>query len=186
MVSDSLRSGSGSKRKYVLILVLMEYGLWHRHDAYFTNYWGCLNPCSNGIWSLTWLCHLWSPPARRLNPCSNGIWSLTGQSMTATSGELVLILVLMEYGLWPCRTRPSAHVSASLNPCSNGIWSLTGTKWPVWNISSSLNPCSNGIWSLTRSVSEKVVELPCLNPCSNGIWSLTGKPVLFFVLRRKS
>ena len=38
----------------------------------------CLNPCSNGIWSLT----LQGVPSygdvsNGLNPCSNGIWSLT-------------------------------------------------------------------------------------------------------------
>ena len=36
-----------------------------------------LNPCSNGIWSLT--NGELKPPNRlsSLNPCSNGIWSLT-------------------------------------------------------------------------------------------------------------
>ena len=38
--------------KSVLILVLMEYGLWHKvvMIPYREN---GLNPCSNGIWSLT-------------------------------------------------------------------------------------------------------------------------------------
>ena len=35
-----------------------------------------------------------------LNPCSNGIWSLTQASAKDTEAEAqVLILVLMEYGL---------------------------------------------------------------------------------------
>ena len=34
-----------------------------------------------------------------LNPCSNGIWSLTSQSESDTLMDSVLILVLMEYGL---------------------------------------------------------------------------------------
>ena len=39
------------------------------------------------------------PALPRLNPCSNGIWSLTvGAVWTARHGR-VLILVLMEYGL---------------------------------------------------------------------------------------
>ena len=59
-----------------------------------------LNPCSNGIWSLTdkevSMLGIWLG----LNPCSNGIWSLTeGWQLVRISGLLVLILVLMEYGL---------------------------------------------------------------------------------------
>ena len=35
-----------------------------------------------------------------LNPCSNGIWSLTTKKVTlALAARAVLILVLMEYGL---------------------------------------------------------------------------------------
>ena len=59
-----------------------------------------LNPCSNGIWSLTPAGTHWCP-AVCLNPCSNGIWSLT------------LISELYR------------KLEVSLNPCSNGIWSLT-------------------------------------------------------------
>ena len=36
-----------------------------------------LNPCSNGIWSLTKQSGTDRDEAVRLNPCSNGIWSLT-------------------------------------------------------------------------------------------------------------
>ena len=36
---------------------------------------------------------------RGLNPCSNGIWSLTGAVIVLIPSYLVLILVLMEYGL---------------------------------------------------------------------------------------
>jgi len=35
-----------------------------------------------------------------LNPCSNGIWSLTEVRMVFKTEISVLILVLMEYGLW--------------------------------------------------------------------------------------
>ena len=35
----------------------------------------------------------------RLNPCSNGIWSLTEEVKALGLDKLVLILVLMEYGL---------------------------------------------------------------------------------------
>ena len=36
-----------------------------------------LNPCSNGIWSLTIELPIKNFLLRSLNPCSNGIWSLT-------------------------------------------------------------------------------------------------------------
>ena len=36
-----------------------------------------LNPCSNGIWSLTQVSYLNGEYNMSLNPCSNGIWSLT-------------------------------------------------------------------------------------------------------------
>ena len=39
----------------------------------------CLNPCSNGIWSLTEDAGDLVPETGSLNPCSNGIWSLTGR-----------------------------------------------------------------------------------------------------------
>ena len=58
-----------------------------------------LNPCSNGIWSLTVKAHRLYRCQFRLNPCSNGIWSLTESSMSLNIDWAVLILVLMEYGL---------------------------------------------------------------------------------------
>ena len=61
----------------------------------------CLNPCSNGIWSLTCVCVRACVRAYGLNPCSNGIWSLTLAGQPAGNGQ------------------------NRLNPCSNGIWSLT-------------------------------------------------------------
>ena len=36
-----------------------------------------LNPCSNGIWSLTEHLIISMNNGEGLNPCSNGIWSLT-------------------------------------------------------------------------------------------------------------
>ena len=36
-----------------------------------------LNPCSNGIWSLTDVLLPLRLRLSSLNPCSNGIWSLT-------------------------------------------------------------------------------------------------------------
>ena len=61
-----------------------------------------LNPCSNGIWSLTFaVTRPQSDSCPSLNPCSNGIWSLTQFGVDRTFLRLCL------------------------NPCSNGIWSLT-------------------------------------------------------------
>ena len=58
-----------------------------------------LNPCSNGIWSLTRDEMAKYISRNSLNPCSNGIWSLTKGSTQFRPGPIVLILVLMEYGL---------------------------------------------------------------------------------------
>ena len=40
-----------------------------------------LNPCSNGIWSLTQQVADETKSQKCLNPCSNGIWSLTIDSL---------------------------------------------------------------------------------------------------------
>ena len=64
----------------VLILVLMEYALWHQRTRR-NLIQRCLNPCSNGICSLAG--ELDNPsvnPQQGLNPCSNGICSLAKMS----------------------------------------------------------------------------------------------------------
>ena len=60
-----------------------------------------LNPCSNGICSLTWAeVHRKSWKMPSLNPCSNGICSLTEDRINTYLKSIeVLILVLMEYAL---------------------------------------------------------------------------------------
>ena len=61
----------------VLILVLVEYGLW-------ASKWTELSALQSG-----------------LNPCFSGIWSVRLlRFMASASVEAVLILVLVEYGLW--------------------------------------------------------------------------------------
>ena len=111
----------------VLILVLMEYALWPKQSLKNSSVFHRLNPCSNGICSLT------SSAQRKLQYNSR-----------------VLILVLMEYALWQQQAISGMLVQMSLNPCSNGICSLTvwkGVGQPIrWR---RLNPCSNGICSLT-------------------------------------
>ena len=108
-----------------------------------------LNPCSNGIWSLTRRRNRGRLPDKGLNPCSNGIWSLTLALLCLHPWPWVLILVLMEYGLWRTHLYRTGAWVYRLNPCSNGIWSLTRITWPSNLRFSRLNPCSNGIWSLT-------------------------------------
>ena len=149
MVSDDEDDYWDAIADNVLILVLMEYGLW-RHGTFqgqrvdlvlilvLMEYglWPGLHESSQGWFSC-------------LNPCSNGIWSLTRVEIPWRAWDSVLILVLMEYGLW--------HQ-----------WSA------CWSVRSGLNPCSNGIWSLTRLDKVKPLLTYRLNPCSNGIWSLTG------------
>ena len=87
----------------VLILVLMEYALWPgTAGVYLGKVDKGLNPCSNGICSLTWrgvqgICKT----KFCLNPCSNGICSLTtAWEISCYTQGCVLILVLMEYALW--------------------------------------------------------------------------------------
>ena len=75
MVSDAAFLIDG-KIIIVLILVLMEYGLRLALEVF-----------SGRI-------------QHRLNPCSNGIWSLTRPGyFNEIMNRVVLILVLMEYGL---------------------------------------------------------------------------------------
>ena len=104
MVSDWPPNPIRSNTPMVLILVLMEYGLWHWRR-------------------LCWLLR------QSLNPCSNGIWSLTIRDKKVRNLLTVLILVLMEYGLWHMKAKVYLLESYCLNPCSNGIWSLTLPSW---------------------------------------------------------
>ena len=112
--------------EYVLILVLMEYGLWAaKHYKKQKQIAKSLNPCFNGIWSLR-RCRRWiEKGTESLNPCFNGIWSLRAGLKPAFIFLYVLILVLMEYGLWVRWPKlRMAERPWSLNPCFNGIWSL--------------------------------------------------------------
>ena len=87
-----------------------------------------LNPCSNGICSLTkWRMSIRGHSSSCLNPCSNGICSLTRDRVHSLwAFSKVLILVLMEYALWHLSQDDNyLYFVKSLNPCSNGICSLT-------------------------------------------------------------
>ena len=86
---------------FVLILVLMEYGLWHSDEESMFLYRLVLILVlmEYGLWQAAHLDD--EEAAASLNPCSNGIWSLTeAPEPKKAAAETVLILVLMEYGLW--------------------------------------------------------------------------------------
>jgi len=156
----------------VLILVLMADGLWVICTRQRYLPW-CLNPCSNGRWSLRRFAVRKRHTASCLNPCSNGRWSL--RPLTCALGR---------------------DFKTGLNPCSNGRWSLRPLGTKVRIAHDGLNPCSNGRWSLSHEkignnkldaavlilvlmadglweqVRSTSLVRWCLNPCSNGRWSL--------------
>ena len=102
MVSDTHACVNKTLPDTVLILVLMEYGLWPRKEAP----WGL----SSTVLILVLMEYgLWPEPKD-----AKGMRELA-----------VLILVLMEYGLWLNINEFNHVVVTGLNPCSNGIWSLT-------------------------------------------------------------
>ena len=78
MVCDPTHRATCRCSAWVLILILLEYGLrpwWKHHEAFAKC---CLNPYSIGIWSAT-----------KAEP-------------RAAQGWRVLILILLEYGLRHC------------------------------------------------------------------------------------
>ena len=86
----------------VLILVLMEYGLWHSKAD-------CEDSSRSRVLILVLM--------------EYGLWRVS--ALSTAEIPIVLILVLMEYGLWLAGAARTAASVTSLNPCSNGIWSLT-------------------------------------------------------------
>ena len=111
----------------VLILVLVEDGLWWQRQNRLRSYLRVLILVlvEDGLWQLlavlSWLLIC-------LNPCFSGRWSLTFvtscKRVQSTEVLTVLILVLVEDGLWP---KPKVHWlnHSCLNPCFSGRWSLT-------------------------------------------------------------
>ena len=96
------KSGYGESRSvWVLILVLMEYALWDLLDPLSLNYIPVLILVlmEYALWEIllrTPLC--WT---MGLNPCFNGICSMSiVRHVDAHGTTIVLILVLMEYALW--------------------------------------------------------------------------------------
>ena len=114
-------------KAFVLILVLMEYGLWRMKSPNFRAIIRVLILVlmEYGLWPV----RRWLTASKRLslNPCSNGIWSLTDERRLPVRCVKVLILVLMEYGLWQY---PSLHHLFDrqvliLVLMEYGLWQLT-------------------------------------------------------------
>ena len=155
----------------------MEYGLWLVASGFKVEPIPSLNPCSNGIWSLTEKFDAAITICQSLNACSNGIWSLTRLLWRQPGLRIVLILVLMEYGLWLSLIRVDRLFSGVLILVlmEYGLWRFGEERPPQG--SESLNPCSNGIWSLTclgitgRAQTYKVLILVLME---YGLWRLVS------------
>ena len=103
----------------------------------------------------------------------DGLWHLWQKPMQKTI-VCVLILVLMEDGLWLILRFKRSNGKYRLNPCFNGRWSLTNPTDQKPQKETGLNPCFNGRWSLTSQMYNRYEnKMGCLNPCFNGRWSLT-------------
>ena len=80
----------------------MEYGLWQNSTlVVFVVHTLSLNPCCNGIWSLTTIAEkatVLKPGVLILVVMEYGLWQFPTKVETLIF--FVLILVVMEYGLW--------------------------------------------------------------------------------------
>ena len=102
----------------VLILVVMEYGLWQNSTlVVFVVHTLSLNPCCNGIWSLTTIAEkatVLKPGVLILVVMEYDSWQFLPKWKLSF---FVLILVVMEYGLWHNVWQPRIQEFSSLNPC---------------------------------------------------------------------
>ena len=87
-----------------------------------------LNPCCNGIYSMSSFVESELSDTLGLNPCCNGIYSMR------SSGNL-----------------DKNHVVERLNPCCNGIYSMSAKSTICRKTLGCLNPCCNGIYSMSES-----------------------------------
>ena len=148
MVSDRIKKKFICLTIKVLILVVMEYGLWRNTGRLFKT------------------------TLRGLNPCCNGIWSLTSMELGAGRKAHVLILVLMEDGLWlPIQSRRASTHVLILVLMEDGLWLCAFCGLILFIIVLILVLMEDGLWPDTAKVLG--VEMNRLNPCCNGIWSLT-------------
>ena len=157
----------------------------------------CLNPCSNGRWSM----REWAVPRRRhdrqvliLVLMADGLWGehdytrwwvrvlilvlmadgLWDAGFDAGDwGRIVLILVLMADGLWD-KTRCEAHHRSQvliLVLMADGLWDAARCHALAFVPVLILVLMADGLWGVWKP-STKTVNAS-LNPCSNGRWSMS-------------
>ncbi len=99
-----------------------------RKQATFTVFnWG-LNPCFNGRYSQRPGLIDKIKPFTGLNPCFNGRYSQRYATVTESTDDVVLILVLMEDTLRVFLIRCHIEKRQSLNPCFNGRYSQSSAS----------------------------------------------------------
>ena len=96
-----------SGKQKVLILVVMEYTQW-------------VEPINKKKYE--WV---------GLNPCCNGIYSMSEEKDVNIVAHNVLILVVMEYTQWVI-IELRWELEMCLNPCCNGIYSMRLFYSQVW------------------------------------------------------
>ena len=124
----------------------MEYTQWGILYYFLKSAKG-LNPCCNGIYSMSNFSYQKKYGIISLNPCCNGIYSMSTSPYTVQIHSEVLILVVMEYTQWELLMRFLFHFG-SLNPCCNGIYSMRIHIVITFVSFLGLNPCCNGIYSM--------------------------------------
>ena len=116
----------------------------------------------------------WETHSHSLNPCCCGWWSLSYESKLKTIHNYVLILVVVDDGLWDFQTASWAQEHLCLNPCCCGWWSLRSNRSLSLSQHSGrvliLVVVDDGLWAASFSTARITV---CLNPCCCGWWSLS-------------
>ena len=137
--------------KKVLILFVLEYGVWATIS--FANYEESLrlNPFCFGIWGLRTYAFNGSTILCGLNPFCFGIWGLRATNNVATEViASVLILFVLEYGVWVIKEFTLEETIECLNPFCFGIWGLRDVKKYEDEFNACLNPFCFGIWGLSN------------------------------------
>ena len=119
----------------VLILVVMEYTQWvisQLRDDEAASFVLILVVMEYTQWVVN-LLKVW-PWRMCLNPCCNGIYSMSSGNHLTRLVIIVLILVVMEYTQWGFVYLYSSFWWLCLNPCCNGIYSMS----PIEELSDGL------------------------------------------------
>ena len=91
----------------------MEYTQWGKRRM-LSRVWLSLNPCCNGIYSMSSAFSQTKDWSKCLNPCCNGIYSMSNVVPQENYVRVVLILVVMEYTQWVLTKRVKAKLSLVL------------------------------------------------------------------------